>query len=189
MIAPELLTGSGYALIVTGTFFEGELVMLAAGMAASAGFLSLPGIIIAGMVGIFLSDTVCFLIGRLAGARLAGWFPKLHARLGPVYRLVEEHDEKMLIFFQFFPGLCTITPVAFGMTRIPIGRFMALDLLGNATWTLVFSLLGYFFEAAVSRYFGFAHPWLVATSYLFLVCGLGAFLWQLHRQSDRLLKA
>jgi membrane protein DedA with SNARE-associated domain len=55
----EFIRDYGYVAIVVGTFFEGELIMLAAGMAASAGLLSLPWAIAAGIAGIFFSDTVC----------------------------------------------------------------------------------------------------------------------------------
>jgi|GEM_PF-6956515 len=61
---------------------------------------------------------------------------------------MERHDEKLVVFYQFVPGLCTVTPVAFGLSRIPVLRFMALDLLGNTFWTLIFSLGGYGFGAA-----------------------------------------
>lgn len=189
MTPPELITSGGYALIVVGTFFEGELVMLAAGMAASTGLLSLPLTIAAGMVGIFLSDTVCFLIGRLAGTRLSRWFPRLYARAGGIFRLVEQHDEKLLIFFQFFPGLCTITPVAFGMTKISLGRFMALDFLGNATWTLAFSLGGYLFGSAMGKLVTQLHPWLMAGSYGVVFALLGLAVWRIRRLAGRLLEA
>jgi membrane protein DedA with SNARE-associated domain len=146
---PELIREYGYAAIVIGTFFEGEAIMLAAGVAASAGLLSLPLVVAASMGGIFASDMFCFLLGRLAGPRLSRWFPRMYARLGPVFGLVERHSEKLIIFYQFFPGLCTVTPVAFGMSRIPALRFMTLDLVGNALWTVVFSVGGYYAAAGV----------------------------------------
>ena len=81
MLAPEYLHAGAYVAIAVGTFFEGEMIMLAAGVAAGTGLLSLPLIITAGMAGIFASDTLCFLIGRFAGRWLARWFPRAHARL------------------------------------------------------------------------------------------------------------
>ncbi len=187
MTSPEWISSGGYALIVVGTFFEGELVMLAAGMAASAGLLSLPYAILAGMIGIFGSDTVCFLIGRLAGSRLSRWLPGLYARAGGIFKLVEQHDEKLLIFFQFFPGLCTIVPVAFGMTKISIGRFMALDFIGNATWTLAFSLGGYLFGSAVGHLISQMHPWLIASSYVVVFALFGLGVWRLRAFAGRRL--
>jgi len=160
MLAPDLIQHYGYAAIAIGTFFEGEMIVLAAGVAAGAGLLTLPGIIAAGMAGVFASDTVCFLLGRLAGYRLARWFPRLYGRLDGAFQLIERHDDKLIVFFQFFPGLATVTPVAFGMTRVHAGRFMALDLAGNALWTGSFSLAGYVCGSALILAFAGLPFWI-----------------------------
>lgn len=183
MTAPELIQHYGYGAIVVGTFFEGELIMLAAGVAACAGLLSLPWVVVAGMAGIFLSDTCCFLIGRFAGEKIKSWFPRMHARLGPVFRLIERYDEMLVVFFQFFPGLCAVTPMAFGMSEISAPRFMLLDLAGNALWTTVFSLGGYIFGAAFERMVGESHGWwpFVAAA----VIAIGLVLWRVAQAANR----
>ena len=159
MNAAEFVRDYGYYAVVVGTFFEGELIMLAAGVAAAAGLMNLPGALAAGMLGVFCSDTLCFALGRLLGHKLARWFPKLHARLGGVFRLIEKHDDKLIVFFQFFPGLCTVTPVAFGMTAIPVTRFMLLNLAGNALWTCSFTLIGYSLGNVFEYALGELHRW------------------------------
>ena len=47
----------------------------------------------------------------LVGNRLVRWFPSLHVRLAVVFRMIERHDQKLILGFQFVPGLCTVTPV------------------------------------------------------------------------------
>ena len=133
--------------------------MLAAGALAGAGLLSLPLTIAASMAGIFASDTFCFLLGRLAGHHLVRWFPRWHSRLGIVFRLMERYDEKLIVGFQFIPGLCTVAPVVFGMSGISAPRFMLLDLLGNAVWTVAFALGGYGFGAALGHVVASVHSW------------------------------
>jgi membrane protein DedA with SNARE-associated domain len=185
MTAADFVQDYGYYAVVVGTFFEGELVMLAAGVAASTGLLSLPAVILAGMAGIFASDTFCFLLGRLLGERLKRWFPRLHGRLDGVFRLIERYQDRLIVYFQFFPGLCTVTPVAFGMTRISLARFMALDFVGNAFWTLVFSLGGYAFGAAFEKLVQGAHHWELGVYGVFVVVALLA--WWLKRLVGRKL--
>jgi membrane protein DedA with SNARE-associated domain len=188
MSGSELVRDYGYWAIVVGTFFEGELVMLAAGVAACAGLLSLPGVILAGMAGIFASDTFCFLLGRFAGERFKGWFPRLHARLGGVFRLIERHDEKLVVCFQFLPGLCTVTPVAFGMSKISTLRFMTLDFVGNAFWTLIFSLGGFLFGSAFERLVRDAREWQWLAGGVMAIAAL--VLWQsYHAWSGRITRA
>jgi len=151
MHATDLLRDYGYLAIVLGTFFEGELVMLAAGIAAATGMLSLPYAIAAGMTGVFGSDTLCFFLGRWFGPQVGRWFPGLFSKLGGVFDLIERYDQKLIVAFQFFPGLCTVAPMAYGMTRISAARFMSLDAIGNAAWTLTFTFGGYFCGEAALR--------------------------------------
>lgn len=180
MNVPALIHGYGYVAIVVGTFFEGEGVMLAAGVAASAGLLSLPLVIAASMGGIFASDMFCFFLGRLAGHRLARWFPRLHARLGPVFGLVERHSEKLIVFYQFFPGLCAVTPVAFGMSGISALRFMTFDLLGNALWTIVFAIGGFYAASAVRSAIAGLDGW--ATAIYAAVAVIVVTVWFVRRE-------
>lgn len=185
--SPELVSGLGYVAIVVGTFFEGEVVMLAAGAAASAGLLSLPLVVAAGMTGVFASDTLCFAIGRLLRSRVERWFPKTHAKLGGVFRLIERHGAKLIIFFQFFPGLCTVTPVAFGLTRISWTKFMGLDFLGNALWTLVFTFAGFGF----GRVFKALSPdwrWSEAVFYSVAAIACGALIYWRAKRGGRAVR-
>jgi membrane protein DedA with SNARE-associated domain len=185
MNAAGLVHDYGYFAIVVGTFFEGELIMLAAGMAACAGVVSLPVVILAGMTGIFASDTLCFFIGRLAGTRIERWFPRMYGRLAGVFRMIARHDEKLIVYFQFFPGLCTVTPMAFGISKIPALRFMALDLVGNILWTSVFSFGGYAFGTAFERLVGETYRWQIAASCV-LVAVLAFVLWRRRVGAARL---
>jgi membrane protein DedA with SNARE-associated domain len=185
MLAPEYLHAGAYVAIAVGTFFEGEMIMLAAGVAAGTGLLSLPLIITAGMAGIFASDTLCFLIGRFAGRWLARWFPRAHARLDGVFRLIQRHDEKLLVFYQFVPGLCTVTPLAFGMTRIPLARFLALDFLGNGIWTLAFSCSGYACGAAFGQSLATLPAWAVVSAYVAGLTVIGTLLWRFRSRATR----
>jgi membrane protein DedA with SNARE-associated domain len=171
----EMIHAYGYCAVVVGTFFEGELVMLAAGILVTAGMLTLPGVIIAGMVGIFGSDTVCFFLGRFAGDQIGRWFPGLFSRLSTVFNMIERHEQKMIVCYQFFPGFCAVTPVAFGMTSISATRFLALDLVGNALWTLTFSLGGYFCGAAFFRLVLDFHRWAPVIAAVLIVGAVAGF--------------
>ncbi len=91
-----------------------------------------------------------------------------------MFRLIERHDEKCIVFFQFFPGLCTVTPIAFGMTRIPLLRFVALDFVGNALWTIVFSLIGFSLGRALEYALGDVARW---QTWICAVLAIGAIAW------------
>lgn len=139
----ELIHHYGWLAIVVGTFFEGEWAMLAAGIGVRAGWLSPWTVVFAGMGGTFASDMTCFWFGRLGGPALVRRWPGLWRRLTPVRELMERHQGLLIVGYQFVPGLCTVTPVAFGLSRIRASRFMALNAVGIVAWTALFSSGGY----------------------------------------------
>jgi membrane protein DedA with SNARE-associated domain len=184
MSADELIQHYGNFAIAVGTFCEGETVMLAAGALAGAGLLTLPLAIASSMAGIFASDTVCFFAGRLAGNRLIRWFPRLHGRLAAVFRLIERHDQKLILGYHFIPGFCTVTPMAFGMTRISASRFLALDLPGNAAWTLAFVSMGYLFGEAYRFTFPAGRHGMLPIAIAIFIAGAAFFSWRRHRSTS-----
>jgi membrane protein DedA with SNARE-associated domain len=139
----ELIHQYGWLAIAVGTFFEGEWAMLAAGIGVRAGWLSPWTVVLAGMGGTFASDMACFWFGRLGGPSLVRRWPGLWRRLAPVRELMERNQSWLIVGYQFVPGLCTVTPIAFGLSGIRAGRFMALNALGIAAWTGLFASGGY----------------------------------------------
>jgi membrane protein DedA with SNARE-associated domain len=187
MNAADFIHHYGYYAVAVGTDLEGELVMAAAGVTAAAGFLTLPGIILAGMAGIFASDTFCFFAGRLAGGWIRRKFPRFHTRLDRALKMIGRHEDRLIVYFQFFPGLCTVTPIAFGMSGISTARFMALDLVGNAVWTLVFSLGGYVFGAAFGQMVRQSLRWEIGAAAIVIMVVAAA--WMLSRNLGRRLQS
>ena len=148
----DVLVGTyGYAAIVLGTVFEGEATMLAAGAAAHRGLLSAPLVLGAGMLGTFISDTCCFGAGRYCGRWLARVFPNTMARVDAVLQRVASHRDRLIVCHQFIPGMCTITPLAVGMSSISTTRFLLLNLAGNFLWTSTYTLAGYTAATAWNR--------------------------------------
>jgi membrane protein DedA with SNARE-associated domain len=139
----ELIHQYGWLAIAAGTFFEGEWAMLAAGIGVRAGWLSPWTVVLAGMGGTFASDMACFWFGRLGGPALVQRWPRLWQRLAPVRHLMERNQALLIVGYQFVPGLCTVTPIAFGLSRIRASRFMALNAIGIVAWTGLFASGGY----------------------------------------------
>lgn len=152
----SLVRSYGYVAIVFGTVFEGEATMLAAGAAAHRGLLQPYLVIASGMLGTFISDIFCFSVGRLSGQRLARWFPRTFERVADAFRMMDRFHNQLIVWHQFVPGLCTITPLAFGMSDIRASRFVFLNVVGNCLWTVTYTIAG----------FGLAAAWQVLADYI-----------------------
>jgi membrane protein DedA with SNARE-associated domain len=150
----QLLTDYGYPVIIIGTFLEGETVMVLAGLAAQIGYLSLDWVIICGFAGTLLGDQTYFSLGRHRGkavlARKTSWQP----RVARVFKILERHQNLLIIGFRYLYGIRTVTPFVIGMSDVSYLRFILLNLPGAAIWAASFGLAGYYFGNAVEAVIG-----------------------------------
>lgn len=181
MDLPSLIRDYGYAAVYVGGIFEGESVALLGGFAAKQRWLSLLGVIVSAQLGALTSDMFCFFCGRLFGDRLIARYPSLAVKTVRFNQLMERHQAKLLLTFQFMPGTCTVVPVAFGLSRISISRFLLLDLVGSTIWATSLSVIGYFFGAAAEPFLAKSQNLVV---WIFLCTALLVFslsYWRMKR--------
>ena len=182
MDAPALIERYGYPALVIGTFFEGEVALLFAGYAARVGHLALPWVLCCGALGVFISDWVCFLLGRWFSRPLFRRFPSLQQRMARPLAALERHPAWFIVAFQFIPGTSTVTPIAIGVSQISAWRFLALDLVGIAVWTTLFGVVGYLCGTALGLIITDLHrydAWLIIA----FVAVLLVFWWCRRRQA------
>ena len=150
MDAASAIREYGYAALVIGTFFEGEAVLAFGGFAAHQGHLRFAWVMFFGALGVFCSDQFCFFLGRYFGQWVLRRFPAMHQRVATALKFLERYPNWFIVGFQFIPGASTVTPIALGISKVSLCRFLALDVLGVAVWTVAFASAGYVFGAALS---------------------------------------
>lgn len=149
-----LLTAYGYPILIIGTFFEGETIMILGGLAAHLGYLSLGGVITCGFLGTLLGDQLSFFIGRRHGKHLLARHAGLQGRADRVFRLLERHQNLLIVGFRFFYGFRFVTPIVIGMSAVSFRRFLVLNLTGAALWAVSVAFAGYYFGRAVESVVG-----------------------------------
>jgi len=148
-VTPEhLIQQYGYAALVMGTFVEGEAVLLLGGMAACLNLLALPGVILAGVAGTVLADQVYFTLGRKGGGAILARRPPWEARSARLFALLERYPALLIVGYRYLYGLRTATLVCLGMSRVPLRRFLPLNLLGALLWAAAVSGVGFWFGRA-----------------------------------------
>ena len=151
MSVAELIASHGYVALALGLCIEGETVVLAAGIAAWRGLLSLGPVIMIAFVVSFLIDQVLFYVGRFQGGRVRRRFPVV-ARVAPrIDPWLQRHQNWLIIGMRFMIGLRTAAPLMIGAARISPLRFASLNLIGAAIWSVVVATGGYFFGSAIER--------------------------------------
>jgi len=147
-----LIQSYGYAGVLLGAFLDSPTVLVLGGFAASRGYLGLPGVAAAALAGAALSGWVKFGLGRCYGTALLARHPAWRPRAERLDGLLARHGPGLMLTFRFLYGLRAATPLALGAGRTGHARFLAFNAAGAALWTAVFTLPGYFFGSAATRW-------------------------------------
>lgn len=149
MSFPDLITQYGYWAVFLGAILEGETVLVLAGLAAHLGYLSLPLVMLTGCWGGILGDQLYFFLGRYYGTALLLRFPRIKTRVKMVSRLIERHQKALILGVRFMYGLRVVGPIVIGMSRVPMPRFVLLNLIGALVWSIMISGAGFLFGNAL----------------------------------------
>ncbi|MBC7460656.1 MAG: DedA family protein [Thermoleophilia bacterium] len=151
----DLLARYGYILVFVGVFLEsagvpvpGETVLVAAGVLAERGSISLAQAIAVGVSAAILGDQFGYAIGRLGGRPFVLRWGRFIAitlpRLERAERFFELHGGKAVFLARFVPGLRVFGALMAGVSRMPWHTFAIYNALGGTLWATGAVLVGYF---------------------------------------------
>jgi membrane protein DedA with SNARE-associated domain len=137
-----LLTLSSGVIGVPGT----EPTMLFAGFDVFQGNLTLPGIIIAGIVGDVAGASIAYWIGYFGQRELLeSHGSKLHVSgsgLERAHRWFDRYGSPVIFVSRFLPLIRAAFPYAAGVARMPFARFVVMATLGSIVWIGGLGVLG-----------------------------------------------
>jgi len=168
----------GLLAVGLGTFFEGETILVLAGLAAHRGYLDFSSVVLAAFVGSMTGDQLYFHIGRRHGEAFIARHPTWKTRVASSQAFLERHHIAFILGFRFLYGLRTVSPFAIGLSRVRVGRFVALNSVGALIWSVSITTLGYSVGGAAEVLIGRVKE---IEGWLFLgVAGVGAIVWSIY---------
>jgi membrane protein DedA with SNARE-associated domain len=168
----------GYMAVYVGTIFEGETVLILAGIMVHAGYLKLPYIIIAAFSGSLTADQFMFHLGRRRGASILAHRPKWNSRVQQALGLINRFRTPIMIVFRFLYGLRIVTPFALGMTNVSSVKFLFYNIIGALVWSSAIASGGYLFGKALGIILGNIKRYEYSIFLLVIMAGL--LLWIVH---------
>ena len=141
-------------VVLVGTFFEGETVVVAAGALAREHGLDVGLLAACAFAGSFLGDQTWFYVGRAGGPSLLARRPSWAAGAARVEAWTARWGTAFVLGFRFLYGIRTVAPLVLGATRYPAGRFFVLNAVGALLWSLLVTALGYSLGFAVETALG-----------------------------------
>jgi undecaprenyl-diphosphatase len=147
------------AFLETGAFVglvaPGETVVIAGGVIAGEGTISLLPLIAIVWICAILGDTTSFFIGRRLGRDfLEKHGPRVkitHERLEQVESYFDRHGGKTILIGRFIGLVRALAPFIAGSSGLSYRRFIPYSIIGTGLWATIFCTLGYIFWRSFDR--------------------------------------
>lgn len=158
MLDPTHLIHSGGLLLIAllifgesgmfiGFFFPGDTLLISAGVFASSDNISLTLVMLVASLAAIAGDNVGYGIGRQLGPRLFTKKDSLLFRqeyVTKAHEFFERFGSKTMLLAHFVPVVRTFAPAVAGVGKMPYRKFFIFDAIGDITWAIAITLLGYF---------------------------------------------
>ena len=168
--------------VFLGFFFPGETALILGGVLASYGRVSLWAVLVAGISGAVIGDSVGYLVGREYGQRLLQTRPFRRVlrpeRLQRGQDYLARRGGRAVFFGRFTAALRVLVPGLAGIARMPYRVFLPFNVAGGAIWGTGMILLGYLAGASWKQVAHYATQVGIA---LFVVVVLALILGHLLR--------
>ena len=142
------------SLIIVGLFTPATLIVPGIGvLAASVGIGPLE-IFLYATLGMITGDSVSYLIGKLIGNKVIGWFPEEQKPYVEKARnFIKKYGILSVALGRFVGPLRCLVPLTAGTLGMKSKVFFPVEILSAPTWTAVYVLTGYFLGAVFVEYF------------------------------------
>jgi membrane protein DedA with SNARE-associated domain len=131
-----------------GLWLPGETALIAAGVYASKGHLSISGVIAIAAVAAIIGDNIGYWLGREGGRRLILRYALIRRFservLPPAERFFRRHGGKAVFFARFFGGVRVTGAWMAGITRMNWWRFLFWNAAGGIVWAVAVGLIAFY---------------------------------------------
>jgi len=139
----RLLPKYGYFAILFAAFWEGEIVLIAAGALCGSGYLDWRLTILAAAIGGSAGDQIYFYVAHERAARaiqkskrLSKWYPK-------VRKFGLRHSTVVVLLSRFAAGLRITIPLVCATIGMPAKKYSILSLVSGFAWASFWVAVSY----------------------------------------------
>jgi membrane protein DedA with SNARE-associated domain len=151
----------GYLAVFVGILLEnlgiplpGETITIVGGFLAGSGELNYWLVLASAAMGAFIGGIGGYFVGKYGGWKLILAASKIfriqEVQLEEIKTKFSENALKAVFFGRFIPLIRIVSSPMAGVVEMPIGKFLAVNLLGAVTWASVMTTLAFFVGKVVS---------------------------------------
>jgi undecaprenyl-diphosphatase len=129
-----------------GVLLPGEIGVILGGVLANQHKLPLAAVLVAGVAGAIIGDSIGYWVGKRYGERILAKIPNRILKPEHVHRAEESvrtFGGRAVFIGRFTAALRALVPGMAGMSHIHYGQFLVWNALGGTVWATAFVILGY----------------------------------------------
>lgn len=149
LIAAIIFAESG---MFVGFFLPGDTLLLAAGVFAAQGKISVISVIAVVTVAAIAGDNVGYHIGKRYGRKLFSKPDGVVFRqeyVGQAEKFYERWGSKTMLLAHFVPIVRTFAPPVAGVAHMNYKQFVIFDAIGILAWAITVTMVGYWFGSKI----------------------------------------
>jgi len=148
------LSDYGFALVFFGALFEGETIIILAGILSHQSVLPFTWTVCAAAVGAFSGDQISFYIGRRYGSKVLIRFPRVEQLAASVRLQLTASADLVAFGCRFVYGTRIVVPMLLGANGYSPKRFALINLFSAVLWAITGVSAGYLVGSGAEKLLG-----------------------------------
>jgi membrane-associated protein len=166
--------------LMVGFFLPGDTLLLSAGVLAAQGQFPIELTIAIIAAAAIAGDNTGYMIGKAMGKRLFRKQDGIIFRQEYVARaekFYEKYGAKTMLIAHYIPIVRSFAPLVAGVGNMPRMQFALYDAIGDTSWAVIVTLLGYWFGSRIPNLDKYILPTVLGV----MVISFGPMVWHIVR--------
>ena len=148
----ELIHNWGYIVLFLYSFGGGFIALVVASIIAYSGELNIAVVLLVAGVANFIGDQFLFTIARQNKQQAKEMMKKHQRKIAMAHLLMRKYGSSVVFIQKYIYGIKTLIPLAMGLTKYDIKKFMFFNFFATIAWTLIIGISSYMLGELVYKY-------------------------------------
>ena len=140
----DLIAKYGYVILFLYSLGGGFVAIVGASVLSYAGKMDLTLTLIVATLGNFIGDMILFYLARYQKKEFSSYLAKHKRKVAYVHILMRKYGSFLMIIKKYIYGVKTLVPLAAGVSKYHVIKFIIYNAIGAILWALSFGFGGYF---------------------------------------------
>jgi membrane protein DedA with SNARE-associated domain len=165
----------GYIGLFLYSLGGGFVALVGAGVLSFMGKMDIALSIFIAFIANALGDIMLVYMARYQKSMMLDELKQHRRKLALAHVMMKKHGSWIILFQKFIYGIKTLIPIAIGLTKYDIKKFIVLNILSAGVWALAFGFSSYYSGEVLIKFASLVSnkPWIAPIVLIFF----GGILW------------